>query len=970
MMAKAKSKERFLIFPLLNQFIDEKSPKFENLPEEWQDIDFQSFSETKNLWDFQVEAIKFAVRTLYYYYEKLKADKEKFWSELAEYASELDLSSIMDIKRSDKDIWDILNKYFYTLDDVIPYSNFINRMSFWMATGSGKTLVIVKLIDILITYMERELIPPRDILFLTYRDDLIEQFKIHFDEFKSQTGKMLKLYELKDFSKVKFGKTFFEFPIFYYRSDNISDVQKDKIINYENYDNSGNWFVILDEAHKGDKQSSKSQQYFSILSRNGFLFNFSATFTDERDILTTVYEFNLSSYIQAGYGKEIRIFEENFNLNNKKKDFESKEKELILLKSLILLTYLKKKLKELRRFQELKNITYHSPLAVFLGNSVNVKDSDVKILFSLIKKISSVEGYNNILNSELFNEAIDRVINDNPKDPFGEGYSGIDISEIKSITPSDVLKEVFNADTPGDIEIIKSKSEKELAFKLMTSDKPFALIKIGDARKLFNSLVEDFKLRVQEKFESDEYFENLDEHENINLLIGSRAFYEGWDSNRPNIIVFINIGTGETAQKFVLQSIGRGLRVQPVKDGDRKRLSDDPKYLKYRNSMQPLETLFVWGTKKDVIEKIIKGVREVIENSGEKIQLKRNEEKINGYKLFVPTLKKVKKEMNFKNIFKRFQVNPIDYNDARKVVENTSDELLFFFYFTNTENSVKKINFLREMFNDENKDKFFDLEDYKKREGWFKTIKDIVDYISKYVEYEYIPQIDENDQEYILHYKNIVIRLPIEEVNKVKEEIESVYGEKIEKELSITGRDRDEILLDFITEHYYIPVIEAIDREVTKGKLINIIREKSEIDFIKKLEHYSEKFKFEWWMFSKIVENVDKVYIPYIDRDGREKNFYPDFIFWFKEGEKYLIALVDPKGTEHANAERKIDGYEKLFLRDGKPIVFELGDIKIVVRLFYINPKGYSSEKYRDYWMTNVESFFERVKESFENDFD
>jgi hypothetical protein len=368
---------------------------------------------------------------------------------------------------------------------------------------------------------------------------------------------------------------------------------------------------------------------------------------------------------------------------------------------------------------------------VFLGNSVNVKDSDVKILFSLIKKISSVEGYNNILNSELFNEAIDRVINDNPKDPFGEGYSGIDISEIKSITPSDVLKEVFNADTPGDIEIIKSKSEKELAFKLMTSDKPFALIKIGDARKLFNSLVEDFKLRVQEKFESDEYFENLDEHENINLLIGSRAFYEGWDSNRPNIIVFINIGTGETAQKFVLQSIGRGLRVQPVKDGDRKRLSDDPKYLKYRNSMQPLETLFVWGTKKDVIEKIIKGVREVIENSGEKIQLKRNEEKINGYKLFVPTLKKVKKEMNFKNIFKRFQVNPIDYNDARKVVENTSDELLFFFYFTNTENSVKKINFLREMFNDENKDKFFDLEDYKKREGWFKTIKDIVDYIIK-----------------------------------------------------------------------------------------------------------------------------------------------------------------------------------------------------------------------------------------------
>ncbi|MCS7222927.1 MAG: DEAD/DEAH box helicase family protein, partial [Anaerolineae bacterium] len=65
------------------------------------------------------------------------------------------------------------------------YEPFINRMSFWMATGSGKTLVIVKLIEMLWTLIQRGEIPPHDILFLTHRDDLIEQLRRHIDEFNA-----------------------------------------------------------------------------------------------------------------------------------------------------------------------------------------------------------------------------------------------------------------------------------------------------------------------------------------------------------------------------------------------------------------------------------------------------------------------------------------------------------------------------------------------------------------------------------------------------------------------------------------------------------------------------------------------------------------------------------------------------------------------------------------------------------------
>ena len=53
-------------------------------------------------------------------------------------------------------------------------------------------------------------------------------------------------------------------------------------------------------------------------------------------------------------------------------------------------------------------------------------------------------------------------------------------------------------------------------------------------------------------------------------MMGSKVFSEGWDSNRVNFINFINIGS-KKAKKYVLQTIGRGVRIEPFKDV-RKRL--------------------------------------------------------------------------------------------------------------------------------------------------------------------------------------------------------------------------------------------------------------------------------------------------------------------------------------------------------------------------------------------------------------
>ncbi|EOI4146448.1 hypothetical protein ACMTWA_001984, partial [Campylobacter jejuni] len=59
------------------------------------------------------------------------------------------------------------------------------------------------------------------------------------------------------------------------------------------------------------------------------------------------------------------------------------------------------------------------------------------------------------------------------------------------------------------------------------------------------------------------HFENINSLESsINIMLGSKVFSEGWDSNRVNLISFINIGS-VNAKKYVLQTIGRGVRIEP-----------------------------------------------------------------------------------------------------------------------------------------------------------------------------------------------------------------------------------------------------------------------------------------------------------------------------------------------------------------------------------------------------------------------
>src|SRR5439155_492251 len=115
-----------------------------------------------------------------------------------------------------------------------------------------------------------------------------------------------------------------------------------------------------------------------------------------------------------------------------------------------------------------------------------------------------------------------------------------------------------------------------------------------------------------ETLDTESFFAGLnDPDSSINILMGSRRFYEGWDSNRPNVINFVNIGMGDDARKFIMQSVGRGVRVQTW-NRERRRFTelyesfpDTALFRKLKDNAVYPETLYVLGTNREALRFVL-----------------------------------------------------------------------------------------------------------------------------------------------------------------------------------------------------------------------------------------------------------------------------------------------------------------------------------------------------------------------------
>jgi len=792
------------------------------------------FSNEKELFEYNQKAIRNITKVLNEYFTVEKG-KQHFFDLYKNNGIDFrDFSVEKFISRTDKQNNKVNSRFLLFQnhfningnegDEYISGMNFMNRACFWMATGSGKSLVLIKTIELIDYLVSQGLIPKKEIMLLLPREDLIKQFTKEIDEFNKGRERKIELINLKSYEEEKQGFNFDNsIKVYYCRSDLLRDEKKEIILDYKNYLNDGNWYVFLDEAHRGSKEDSLMQDYVAILSKNGFLFNFSATFTDSIDYLTTCYNFNLEKFILAGYGKNLYLSNSYFSFIKDKDDFSEREKQKQVLKSLITFSLIKKQKKE--KF-------YHHPLLITLVNSINTDDADLLMFFNKIEEIAGGR-----IQENLFIEAkkeLEQDFRNYYSFVFGDEKLEFDLSILENISLQDIFEQVFNAKNYGKIEILEGEKGKEIVLKLQTSEKPFALIVIGDADKFKREKLSDNYTNIK-SFDSKKYFEKINESEDINLLLGSRKFYEGWDSNRPNVINMINIGKKD-AKKFVLQGIGRGIRIEPYK-GERKRLAEN-----HADKNILLETLFVFATDKNAVKAIIETVENEKNTEEVKILLSENPKRL--FDLLIPIFKdeeargKIAKFNIAKESLELFKnyIDSFDTNTLLVKMGITKDNLEFLF------NEIKKDS----LFQIKNENTFGDMDLLLQR---------LVNHIS--VKNKVVSEIKEVSDE-IVHFKHIkVVNFSESDLKLFKDEIEKVKNfqqkEMTEEEkkaielLKIAGhkietttpdgsfsKDNNKLIIKNIAEHYYLPLIYSESEKIDYIK--HIISVKSEKDFIVNLE--------------------------------------------------------------------------------------------------------------------------------------
>ena len=758
-----------------------QSITYAELPETWQVSDIYTFSQSKKLYDYQRSAMENAACALFHYYGS-KYDWAEGESEDTNDRRKRNFLSLdfalqfpnipkyerRNDKKYDKqnEVFRILSEYIEPDGDSISYYHLINRMCFWMATGSGKTLVMIKLIEYLHFLQQHKEIPNHRMLILAPSEHLLKQIRHTIDEFNQLRDLTINLIDLRK-SDIQYqrqlGNTI---PVYYHRSDNISDVQKEALTNYREYQNDGKWFIFLDEAHKGTKEDSKRQAYYAVMARAGFLFNFSATFTDKEDIATTVKKYNLAEFIKNGHGKNIYLNKsEYYAFRDRREEISSKERTKIVLKSLITLAYVSERAHKLRADTGFGDNIYHLPLMLTLVNSVNTdiekEQNDLWTFFETLRDIATGE-----IDQELFAEAKDELIADwqGAKLLFGvdgKAIIGDNQDAIKAMTISKLRKMVFLKSRKGTLQYVRSKDKKELAFQMKNADFPFALIRIGDTSKWRNRFLAGYEETTT--LQEPSFFESL-EKKPITILMGSRSFFESWDSNRPNIINFINIG-GSDAKKFVVQSVGRGVRIQPL-PGKRKRLAQlllspsledsiKEKLAPCGDEVMPVETLFLFATNRNAINTVLEGLETEEESSFE--LLKGFElaprPKISDSDIDMPLLVPEYREMPRKiGKLEKFRMNKETLDRSKRWFDETSDSVLI----VRDRLTVPKLSKLKALIRQEDSIRINENKHYDQLSFLQKRLLSHID--EKVQETDGVREIEEEEgEEDIVHFRKICV---------------------------------------------------------------------------------------------------------------------------------------------------------------------------------------------------------------------
>ena len=465
----------------------------------------------------------------------------------------------------------------------------LNKLAFWMATGSGKTLLmhahLLQYRRLAVSHgRARDL---NRIILLTPNEGLSRQ---HLREFE-MAG-----IEAEIFSKEGRG-LFAGQAVEILEITKLRDEMGARTVAVEAFE--GNNLVLIDEGHRGAAAGEDGawMRLRNALCEKGFSFEYSATFGQAvkgnpglGDLYArgTLFDYSYRWFYGDGFGKDYRIL----NLE----DDSSAEWMASYLTACLLAFFQQQRLYR-EHEAALRPFNLERPLWIFVGGRVTAtlakRDASdiVEILRFLAGYVSdragSVARIREILTRGLVSAARENL--------FAGRFIHLDTS---GLSPEQVFDEtlefLFNAPRGGALHVENLKGAAGEVALRVGENEPFGVINVGDDAKLV-TLCEREGFNVAEREFAGSLFHDLAApRSTVNVLIGSRKFTEGWNSWRVGTMGLMNVGRGEGAQ--IIQLFGRGVRLKgcgmSLKRSARAELAEG---LERPDSIESLETLQVFG---------------------------------------------------------------------------------------------------------------------------------------------------------------------------------------------------------------------------------------------------------------------------------------------------------------------------------------------------------------------------------------
>ena len=816
----------------------------------------------------------------------------------------------------------------------------LKKLAFWMATGSGKTLIMHINYRQFLRYND---LPLDNILLITPNEGLSEQ---HIEEMTASNIPCRRF----DLNESGLGLP---------ELDAVRVIEITKLVEEKRGGGQsvpveafeGNNLIFVDEGHKGSGGVAW-RSFRDALGQTGFTFEYSATFGQaltaaRNDELTEeygkaiIFDYSYRYFHGDGYGKDFRI------LNLKEETTEDKTETLLL--GNMLSFYEQQRVFE-ESGVELRPYSLEKPLWVFVGSSVNAvytknkeKRSDVLIVARFLhhllenKRCWAVKAIKKLLDGNT------GLVDPDGQDIFAEKFQYLRDSRVDADTAyHELLTKVLHTPTGGGLHLCDMRgSTGELGLKASGAEEYFGLIYIGDTTS-FKKLVEadNSGITLEEDAIRDSLFDGINEPETtVEILIGAKKFMEGWNSWRVSNMGLLNIGRKEGSE--IIQLFGRGVRLRG-KDFTLKRSSalggSHPEHLPL------LETLNIFAVRanymsqfRDYLEK------EGIETEGDvewQLPIRTNDDFLE-QGLVVPRIPDDRSFADEADVL--LNVDPVirvrvDMSLKVQSFESGSDGFNAMAVKAGRERaipdeSLKLVDWERV---------YLELLEYKERKGMYNlairpdlpraifgkkeparlysVVADaavvrpdsfagtsllheaVLTVLQKYTDKFYRVQQERWDSEHMV-YKNLDgddanLQDYTVKVARGEAKLISTIQELIDEADSIYRRDLRELPAIHFDRHLYQPLlIERGDKVRSDPPGLK----ESERQFVDDLRAYCREERDGAMADTEVflLRNLSRGKgVGFFEKRG----FYPDFILWIKSADRQRIVFVEPHGMLHAEA--------------------------------------------------------------------